>query len=83
MATMTWDNELAKLAVSNVKQCVMKHDSCHKTVLFPKAGQNLNSGKFFNTDVKTLAMDYIQMWFDEYKLTDMRVINKFQDLGNV
>jgi Cysteine-rich secretory protein family len=31
MAKVTWNNELAKLAELNTKQCDMKHDDCRNT----------------------------------------------------
>ncbi|KAH8421424.1 hypothetical protein KR009_006369, partial [Drosophila setifemur] len=41
MATIQWNEELAKLAQLNVKGCVMEHDTCHNTKEFPSSGQNL------------------------------------------
>jgi uncharacterized protein YkwD len=31
MAQMKWDNELAKLAMLNTRQCEIKHDDCRNT----------------------------------------------------
>ncbi|XP_037938014.1 antigen 5 like allergen Cul n 1-like [Teleopsis dalmanni] len=84
MATVRWNNELAKLAVLNVKQCVMKHDQCRSTNSFKYAGQNLANSAWYGTTktVRSLAMQHIQMWFDEYKDASMSYINSYSNPTN-
>ncbi|XP_034490890.1 antigen 5 like allergen Cul n 1 isoform X1 [Drosophila innubila] len=51
MATVSWDDELAKLAEYNVMQCAMKHD-CSGTYKFKMAGQNLAKMGFLGSPSK-------------------------------
>lgn len=78
MATMQWDEELAKLAVLNVKQCKMNHDLCHNTKKFPLSGQSLAYKSFYGKIKRIKLVKYsIQMWYDEFKDSNMTIINSF------
>ncbi|XP_018802408.1 PREDICTED: venom allergen 3-like [Bactrocera latifrons] len=78
MATMQWDDELAKLAAFNVKQCQMKHDACHNTKAFEYSGQNLAWITFYNTpNTMQLSLQSVDMWYNEIKDTKMEYINKY------
>ncbi|XP_037940538.1 antigen 5 like allergen Cul n 1-like [Teleopsis dalmanni] len=78
MATMQWNDELSSLAALNVKQCVMKHDSCHNTVAFKYSGQNLAYIGFWNEpNYQTLSTRAVDLWFGEYKDSNMKYIQKF------
>ncbi|XP_039960575.1 antigen 5 like allergen Cul n 1-like [Bactrocera neohumeralis] len=77
MATMQWDDELAALAVFNVKQCKGSHD-CHNTATFKYSGQNL-AWMTYNDSPNTTEMSLksVDMWYDESKNTKMEYINKY------
>uniref|UniRef100_A0A1I8NBD2 Venom allergen-1 n=1 Tax=Musca domestica TaxID=7370 RepID=A0A1I8NBD2_MUSDO len=78
MATMEWDDELAKLAELNVKQCEMEHDDCHNTQSFPVSGQNLAWMTYFGTPhIPSLIDGSIQMWYDELKDSSMKYIRSY------
>ncbi|KAM8713157.1 hypothetical protein ACLKA7_013467 [Drosophila subpalustris] len=76
MATMQWDDELAYLAELNVRQCQMKHDSCHNTDAFKYSGQNLAwMGYSHNIpDMSTIIEKSVQMWYDEVKNSNSGII---------
>lgn len=80
MATMQWNDELAKLAELNVKQCKMRHDDCHNTESFPKAGQNLAAIAWMGMkkSVESVIDSQIQNWFSEYKHCPVDVIKSFR-----
>ena len=84
MAEMQWDNELAQLAVLNVKQCVMEHDSCRNTAQFAWAGQNLFSKRFIGTSLENsiLISEAINAWWSENKDSNMDQINSFPENYN-
>lgn len=78
MATMQWDEELAKIAAYNVRQCKMAHDKCRNTNKFKYSGQNLAwmgfMGSTKDVDMLTKA---VNMWYDEVKDSRMEYINKY------
>ncbi|KAM7350405.1 antigen 5 like allergen Cul n 1-like [Cochliomyia hominivorax] len=78
MATIEWDDELAKLAELNVLQCTMKHDKCHNTDDFKYSGQNLGVSTYTG-DVNDSARikQFIQMWYDEKENVSQSIINKY------
>ncbi|XP_061392228.1 antigen 5 like allergen Cul n 1-like [Musca vetustissima] len=79
MATMEWDDELAKLAELNVKQCRMNHDDCHNTLSFPVSGQNLAWMTYFDTpNIQRFIDGSIQMWYNELKDSSMKYIRSYQ-----
>lgn len=55
MATLSWDDELAKLASLNVASCEFAHD-CAVTEKYPYVGQNL--GLLYDDEPRTLK-DFI------------------------
>jgi hypothetical protein len=67
MATMIWNDELAKLAELNVMQCKMHHDQCRNTNQFKNVGQNLgyraNSGSFEEPEI--FIKKVIHSWYAE------------------
>lgn len=68
MPEMTWDAELASIAVKNAMQCVFAHDQCRNTKSYLYAGQNIGSaygGKY--RDSKACAKKIIDKWFSEYE----------------
>ncbi|CAD7083425.1 unnamed protein product [Hermetia illucens] len=82
MATMQWDDELAKLAELNVKRCKMKHDKCRKTKRFPMAGQNLSkvwAGGWITA--KGAIKSGINLWFKEYKHAKQSNLDKLRFKG--
>ncbi|XP_075155088.1 venom allergen-1-like [Haematobia irritans] len=78
MATMRWDDELAKIAALNVRQCKMAHDKCRNTKAFKYSGQNLAFMGFTGTakDVDMLTKA-VQLWYDEVKDSKMKYIKKY------
>lgn len=78
MATIRWSQELADLALLNVKQCQMKHDACHNTAEFKFSGQNLaissNSRIFKDPDVVIDGLT--RAWFNQYKSANSSNIDK-------
>lgn len=78
MATMQWDDELAKLAVLNVKQCVMKHDACRNTDRFKWSGQNLawRWGRPAPS-AEASIVGGIDSWFNEYKDATQANLDKY------
>ncbi|XP_013105492.2 antigen 5 like allergen Cul n 1 [Stomoxys calcitrans] len=82
MATTQWDDELAKLAALNVRQCKMAHDKCRNTDTFHYAGQNLAyrtySGSPKYEELLKITMD---MWYDEVSLSNMGYINSYPSAG--
>ncbi|XP_002134425.2 antigen 5 like allergen Cul n 1 [Drosophila pseudoobscura] len=46
MATISWDQELARLAELNTRQCLLEHDKCHNTLKYRNSGQNLYMAGF-------------------------------------
>ncbi|XP_016983419.1 antigen 5 like allergen Cul n 1 [Drosophila rhopaloa] len=50
MATVEWNEDLAKLAELNAKGCVMKHDNCRNTEKFRLSGQNLMNVGFWQSN---------------------------------
>lgn len=73
-----WDEQLAYLAILNVKQCQMRHDSCRGTGAYKYAGQNLCTRKKSNEfeNVETSIDNCISMWFDEKAYASMNDINR-------
>ncbi|CAD7083424.1 unnamed protein product [Hermetia illucens] len=82
MATMQWDDELAKLAELNVKRCKMKHDKCRKTKRFSMAGQNLS--KMWSpgsVTAKEAVKGGINSWLKEYKNAEQSNLDKLRFKG--
>ncbi|XP_005186248.1 antigen 5 like allergen Cul n 1-like [Musca domestica] len=78
MATMEWDDELAKVAAYNVLQCKMSHDKCRNTETFQYAGQNLAWRSFWGKQsYSTLFQKSFAMWYDEVKDVKMSYIDDF------
>ncbi|XP_011200657.2 antigen 5 like allergen Cul n 1 [Bactrocera dorsalis] len=78
MATMQWDDELAKLAAFNVKQCQMKHDSCRNTKTFKHSGQNLARRSFNSSpNITQLSLLSVDAWYNEIKDTKMEYMNAY------
>ncbi|XP_055379293.1 antigen 5 like allergen Cul n 1-like [Condylostylus longicornis] len=85
MAEMKWSPELAIMAEFNVKRCLFEHDKCRSTPTFPYSGQSLalrrqygiQNWNYNNSEIR----GSINSWFNEYKLTDMSVINKYRSTG--
>ncbi|KAL5290428.1 Ag5r.2 family protein [Megaselia abdita] len=77
MATMEWDDELAKMAAFNVKTCNYGHDQCRNTNTFRFSGQNLAKNWWYgsNPEIEPLVLGQIDSWFDENKDSDMTKIN--------
>lgn len=78
MSTMQWDDELARMAAFNVKQCQMRHDSCRNTQTFKYSGQNLARSSYNGTpNIRNLLQTLINMWYNEIKDTTMAYINRY------
>ncbi|EDW86490.2 uncharacterized protein Dwil_GK14730 [Drosophila willistoni] len=81
MATMRWDNELAQLALLNVRQCEMRHDACRNTDTFRASGQNLAiygySGARSRRTIAQLINISLEMWWNEYRDANMNIINRY------
>lgn len=77
MATMTWNDELAKLAELNVKQCKIMHDHCRNTDQLKFVGQNLGfraaSGHF--EDTHSVLTKTIHSWYAEIQDAHQRDID--------
>lgn len=81
MASMKWNDELAKIATFNVKQCAMRHDACRNTAAFKYSGQNLAYMGWSGTTrtVQEVALSSVEMWYNEYKDCTMAEINKYSN----
>lgn len=78
MATMTWGEELARVAAFNVKQCKMKHDLCRSTTDYKYSGQNLAMYQTTgNVNLTKQIIHGIESWFDEYKNANMEQIRSY------
>ncbi|XP_065365457.1 antigen 5 like allergen Cul n 1-like [Calliphora vicina] len=79
MAAMVWNNELAKLAEYNVKQCKMSHDQCRNTKDFPYAGQNIATSTWrgMQKTVTQVIDTHIKNWFNEYKDCPVDIIKSY------
>ncbi|XP_061388378.1 antigen 5 like allergen Cul n 1-like [Musca vetustissima] len=78
MATMEWDDELARLAGYNARRCQMFHDQCRNTETFKYAGQNLAWTTYQGRpSPEGLFEDTFDMWYDEVKNVKMSHINLF------
>lgn len=75
MATMQWDDEMAKLAELNVKQCKMAHDKCRNTDTFKLSAQNVALMGWYDFDNAKLIDWGVQMWYDEVKYSNMTYID--------
>ncbi|XP_037940527.1 antigen 5 like allergen Cul n 1-like [Teleopsis dalmanni] len=81
MASMQWNDELAKLATLNAMQCVQKHDKCHNTKDFRQSGQNLGyfghtlKNKVYSDD--WIIKNRINRWWNEHEHAGMQFIYKF------
>lgn len=77
MATMSWSQELADLALLNVKRCVKSFDYCHNTAQFKLSGQNLGQTILFTDKSPDVALSGIlNGWFNEYKLANATNIER-------
>ncbi|KAL5290423.1 Ag5r.2 family protein [Megaselia abdita] len=83
MATIQWDDELAKMAGLNVKTCNYGHDQCRNTNAFKFSGQNLAKNWWYGSspNVKDLVLQQIDSWFAENKDSDMTKINSVGSTG--
>ncbi|XP_061397350.1 antigen 5 like allergen Cul n 1-like [Musca vetustissima] len=80
MATMKWNQELAKLAALNVRKCEMEHDECFTTVKYKYAGQNLAWRSFVGDMKKTeLISEAIDDWYAEVENASMDHIDAYPD----
>ncbi|XP_067635239.1 venom allergen-1-like [Eurosta solidaginis] len=79
MATMQWDDELARIAAFNVKQCQMRHDACRNTNTFRQSGQNLVMITFQTGTLKVPEMlrKAINLWYNEISNVQMSQINSY------
>lgn len=81
MAQMQWNTELAYLASLNVKQCIMKHDSCRNTATFKTSGQNLGSMGYSGVESRLndsyIILDRIDAWWNEFTVANMNYINSY------
>jgi len=83
MATVRWNPELASLALLNVKQCQMEHDTCRNTVQFKSSGQNL----FYissTPNAPAIATSLNQMgnsWYNENVDTTLAQIIKYPSVS--
>jgi len=74
MATVKWDDDLAKVALLNAKTCLFRHDACRNTERFPESGQNLylalvSQSAGMETDIppSQLIEMAVKNWADEEK----------------
>lgn len=73
-----WDDTLAEVAWYNAIRCTMKHDDERKTEKYKSVGQNLAISmqtRSYEDPLKILD-EMVNGWYAEYRLTNMRVINK-------
>ncbi|XP_067635237.1 venom allergen-1-like [Eurosta solidaginis] len=79
MATMQWDDELARIAGFNVKQCQMRHDACRNTNTFSQSGQNLAMITFQtgNLNIQQFLRKAVNLWYNEIANVQMTHINNF------
>ncbi|KAH8276107.1 hypothetical protein KR044_002175, partial [Drosophila immigrans] len=82
MATVHWDDELARLAEYNVKQCKMEHDECHNTKVYPNSGQNL----FFTgykggspPDLNGILELAVKDWAGEGQYVNKAILREYPD----
>lgn len=80
MSVLKWDDELAKLAELNVKQCTMNHDQCRSTLKFKDAGQNIfyTSWSQKRTQKKPLIKEGIQAWWTEHEDFILHEVDKYE-----
>lgn len=80
---MEWDEELARLAELNVKNCQMEHDSCHNTEEFVQSGQNLFMVGYFGSGDPVTPEDVfsegINEWIDEGVAVTEEDLQKFSE----
>lgn len=79
LATMQWDDELAKLAVLNVMQCKMQHDPCRNTPKYRHSGQNIAWLSLYNLHLTPaqILRRLIDNWFSEYKDSKMEFMHSY------
>ncbi|XP_055384634.1 antigen 5 like allergen Cul n 1-like [Condylostylus longicornis] len=79
MAQMCYCHDLARMAELNVKTCRHEHDKCRSTEKYHFSGQNLFRwySNMKPKNIKKILLSGITDWFDEYKLTDMSIIDKY------
>jgi hypothetical protein len=67
MATMQWDDELAKLAELNVRRCIFEHDQCRNTAKYNHVGQNIGISGLSNKfqDPTPTAVDLVNTWYTQ------------------
>jgi hypothetical protein len=81
MLSMSWDDELANLALLNVMQCKAEHESCNSTPEFHHVGQNIaiRVNQFpwddFNS-INRAIVKAINNWFNEIKMANQNDIDK-------
>lgn len=80
MGTVEWDDELTYFADLNTKRCQYGHDACHPTEEWQYTGQNIafaaSTGEL--EPVKSMTQKLTHVWFDEYKVTDMSYLARYQ-----
>ncbi|XP_055390552.1 venom allergen 5-like [Condylostylus longicornis] len=79
MPELVYSDELAQMALYNVKKCDFKHDACHQTNNFPNAGQNIamafmTLGVFDAAKTDSYISEFIDSWFSEYSESNMNEI---------
>ncbi|XP_055911692.1 antigen 5 like allergen Cul n 1-like [Eupeodes corollae] len=80
MATMKWDDELAYLALLNLKTCNLDHDECYNTYRYRNSGQCLYGlySKRSHINMTNLLEQAVGGWFSEYNLIDSSYISSFR-----
>ncbi|XP_057661990.1 uncharacterized protein LOC130897249 [Diorhabda carinulata] len=73
MHVLSYDEKLEYSAKCNVNRCKYEHDSCHGTMKFPTAGQNLYFSATSEDDLKNA----VNVWFNEIDKITSNVIDKF------
>ncbi|XP_066581966.1 venom allergen 3-like [Prorops nasuta] len=75
LGPLKWSPEAARIAQTWANQCNFNHDGCRTLKNNVPVGQNLGYFSKFNVD------KIIQMWFDEVKDFNPRLINSYRAVG--
>ncbi|CAD7091192.1 unnamed protein product [Hermetia illucens] len=79
MATVTWDNELARLAEMLVKTCISSYDECRNTDRFSAVGQNIASTTIIGSySVAKLIEDTVDKWFKEHSIINRSYVSTYK-----
>ncbi|XP_076241858.1 venom allergen 3-like [Calliopsis andreniformis] len=81
MQTLTWDDELAKVAQRWANQCTFGHDKCRDVERY-KVGQNVGIRMTSGTQ-DTKVSDIIMMWYNEVEDFNRNIVNKYRFQSNV